>query len=122
MNDVYYTPTKLTKNMLDNLVSNIKSDRNGEDLLCQVMIECNIELSAKITKEVVLDKDIFFVDDNYMIACFDDDVDEEVITEIAKNKPRFVVFKDSSMQSDAVSINIGEIFKIYSPDTRIKIL
>lgn len=122
MNDVYYDPQSIKKDILDYAADNIKSDRTGEDLLFQVMLELGIELSVPITKESIAGKDVISADGNYLIACFDDDVDEVLVTEIAKRKPYYAVFRDSSMSSDAVAINFGEIFKTYSPDTKTKVL
>lgn len=122
MNDVYYSPEKLTKNILDNLADNIKSDRSGEDLLVQVMLEHSIELSANITRENIDGKEIYSVDDGYMIACFDSDITDDIIINIAKKQPRLAVFRDKSMASDAVAINYSEIFKTYSPNTKIKVI
>ena len=122
MNDVFYNPQSLKKDILDYATDNIKSDRSGEDLLFQVMLELGIELSALISKDIIYGKEVFFVDDGYLIACFDQDVDENIVTTIAKCKPRHAVFRDSSMSSDSIAINFDEIFKTYSPYTVTKVL
>lgn len=122
MNDVFYDPQLLKKDILDYATDNIKSDRSGEDLLFQVMLELGIELSLPISKEIIDGKEIFSVDDDYLIACFDQDVDENVVAAIAKHKPRNAVFRDSSMSSDSIAINFNEIFKTYSPSTKTKVL
>lgn len=122
MNDIYYNPQSIKKDLLDYAADNIKSDRTGEDLFIQVMLELGIELSVPIVKEFIAGKEVISADGNYLIACFDDDVDEVLVTEIAKRKPYYAVFRDSSMSSDAVAINFGEIFKTYSPDTKTKVL
>ena len=122
MNDVFYDPQSLKKDILDYATDNIKSDRTGEDLLFQVMLELGIELSAPISKDTINSKEIFFVDSNYLIACFDQDIDDDIVTTIANRKPYYAVFRDSSMSSDAVAINFNEIFKTYSPNTITKVL
>lgn len=122
MNDVFYNPQSLKKDILDYAVDNIKSDRSSEDILIQVMLELGIELSSSITKENISDKDVFTVDNGYLIACFDQDVDDGLVRTIANRKPYYAVFRDSSMLSDAVSINFNEIFKTYSPNTKTKVL
>ena len=122
MNDVFYDPTATKKEILDYAAENIKSDRSGQDLLIQVMLELGIELSADIQEEKIADKTIFTVDGDYLIACFDSDVDDNLVTEIAKRQPRYAVFRDSSMSSDSVAINFGEIFKTFSPNTQTKVL
>ena len=122
MNDVFYDPQSLKKDILDYATDNIKSDRTGEDLLFQVMLELGIELSAPISKDTINSKEIFFVDSNYLIACFDQDIDDDIVTTIADRKPYYAVFRDSSMSSDAVAINFNEIFKTYSPNTITKVL
>ncbi|QHK17035.1 site-specific DNA-methyltransferase [Methanomassiliicoccaceae archaeon DOK] len=122
MNDVFYDPTATKKEILDYAAENIKSDRSGQDLLVQVMLELGIELSADIQEEKVAGKTVFSVDGDYLIACFDSDVDDGLVTEIAKRQPRYAVFRDSSMSSDSVAINFGEIFKTFSPNTQTKVL
>ena len=122
MNDVFYDPTATKKEILDYAAENIKSDRTGQDLLIQVMLELGIELSADIQEEKIAGKTVFTVDGNYLIACFDSDVDDGLVTEIAKRQPRYAVFRDSSMSSDSVAINFGEIFKTFSPNTQTKVL
>lgn len=122
MNDVFYDPSATKKSILDYAAENIKSDRSGQDLLIQVMLELGVELSADIREERVAGKTVFTVDGGYLVACFDPDVDDDLVTEIAKRQPRYAVFRDSSMSSDSVAINFGEIFKTFSPDTQTKVL
>ena len=122
MNDVYYTPDETDQRMLDGFVSNIKEDRTAEDLLFQVMLDLGVLLSAKIIVEDIGGKRVFNVDDNYLIACFDEDVDENVIMEAAKKKPTYFVMRDSSLVNDSVSVNFDQIFARYSPDTVRKVL
>ena len=120
MNDVYYTPQQF--NMQDLFEENIKPDRTAEDLLFQVMLEHGIELSAKIETKQVNGKKVHFVDENYLITCFDADVNESTITEIAKLNPIYFVMRDSSANNDNVIDNFEQIFRHYSPETTCKII
>lgn len=120
MKDVYYTPSQFT---IDDLFDeNIKPDRTGEDLLFQVMLELGVELSAKIEIQQINGKTVHFVDDNFLIACFDKDVNESTITEIAKLNPIYFVMRDSSANNDNVIDNFDQIFRHYSPKTTCKII
>lgn len=120
MEDVYYTPEAFDASKL--FVDNVKEKRSSEDLLFQVMLDLGVELSAKIESKKVAGKEVYFVDDNYLIACFDEDVNETTITEIAKMKPVYFVMRDSSMSSDNVADNFDQIFQHYSKDTVRRIL
>lgn len=122
MKDVYYNPEDFYSYFLDNLVDNIKEDRTPEDLLFQVMLDLGILLSSKIEESVIGGKKVFNVENNYFIACFDENVTEDVITEIAKHKPYYFVMRDSSMANDSVATNFEQIFASYSPDTIRKVL
>ena len=120
MEDVYYTPQEFTMQSL--FTENVKADRTGEDLLFQVMLDLGIELSAKIEKQKIAGKDVYRVDDNYLVACFDKDVNEAVITEIAKMHPVYFVMRDASAANDNVIDNFEQLFEAYSKDTVRKIL
>ena len=120
MNEVYYTPEEFDVNSLFN--ENIKSDRTEEDLLFQVMLDLGVELSAKIEKSEVAGKTVWSVSDGYLLACFDEDVNESAIIAIAKQKPIYFVMRDSSLASDNVADNFDQIFEEYSKDTIRKIL
>ncbi len=122
MKDVFYRPDELEQNMLDKLESNIKEDRNSLDLLTQVMLEVGLELSLPIETKKIRGKEVHFVAGNSLVACFDEDVDEELIKEIAQIKPLKVVFRDNSFSSCPEKINLEEIFKGISPDTDIRVL
>lgn len=122
MKDVYYKPEETTRTLLDMLEDNIKEDRSPLDLLFQVMLDLGHELSAKIEEKTVEGKQIFAVDDNDIIACFDDDITEKVVTEIAKLKPLYAVFRDSGMASDSAHTNFEQIFAAYSPNTIRKVI
>ena len=108
--------------MLDSLVSNIKEDRTPEDLLFQVMLDLGIELSAKIDEHTVNGKTYYAVNGNDIIACFDDNIDNDVIPAIAKQFPLYAVFKDKSFATDSVGINNEQLFKTYSPSTVVKVV
>ena len=120
MEDVYYTPQEFVLQSLFN--ENVKADRTNEDLLFQVMLDLGIELSAKIESKQIAGKNVHFVDDNYLVACFDRDVNESTITEIAKLQPIYFVMRDASAANDNVIDNFEQIFKHYSPDTNCRII
>lgn len=120
MEDVYYTPQEFTMQSLFN--ENVKADRTGEDLLFQIMLDFGIELSAKIETQQIAGKTVYLVDDNYLIACFDRDVTEAAITEIAKLHPIYFVMRDASAANDNVIDNFEQLFEVYSKDTVRKIL
>ena len=120
MEDVYYTPQEFTMQSLFN--ENVKADRTGEDLLFQVMLDLGIELSAKIETRQIAGKTVYFVDGNYLAACFDQNVNETAITEIAKLYPVYFVMRDASAVNDNVIDNFEQIFRHYSPDTTCKII
>ncbi len=122
MKDVYYTPDEYTSDMFDMLTDNIKEDRTPQDLLFQVMLDMGVLLSSKIEQADIAGKKVFNVADNFLIACFDDDVTEETITAIAKQKPHYFVMRDSSLANDSVATNFDQIFATYSPDTIRKVL
>ena len=122
MKNVYYNPAEYEPSLFTNLEDNIKEDRTSEDLLFQVMLDLGVLLSSKIQETTIAGKKVFNVEDNYLIACFDDNVTEEVITEIAKQKPYYFVMRDSSMANDSVATNFEQIFAAYSPDTVRKVL
>lgn len=126
MKEVYYNPAEYEVSLFSSLEDNIKEDRTPEDLLFQVMLDLGILLSSKIqvrSEEVGMRSYSYFdVEDGYLIACFDKNIDEEVITAIAKQKPYYFVMRDSSMANDSVATNFDQIFATYSPDTVRKVL
>ncbi|WP_336017661.1 site-specific DNA-methyltransferase [Fusobacterium polymorphum] len=122
MEDVYYKPEEFTQENLKMFESNIKKDRSGEDLLFQVMLDLGIELSNKIKEKFIQNNKIYDVGENFLIACFDENITEEVVTEIAKLKPFFAIFKEGNNLTDNTLINFEEIFKTYSPDTKRRVL
>ena len=122
MKDVYYNPDEFQPNLLDSLADNIKEDRTAEDLLFQVMLDLGILLSSKIEESIIGGKKVFNVENNHLIACFDENVAEETITAIAKQKPHYFVMRDSSMANDSVATNFEQIFATYSANTIRKVL
>lgn len=120
MEDIYYSPEDLHKQ--DLFKDNVKPDRTAEDLLFQVMLDLGVELSCKITTKEINGKTVYYVNENYLVACFDQDLTEETITQIAKEKPYYFVMRDSGFASDSVSTNFEQIFTTYSPDTVRKVL
>ena len=122
MKDVYYNPADYETTLFSSLEDNIKDDRTPEDLLFQVMLDLGVLLSSKIEETSIVGKKVFNVEDNYLIACFDENITDEVVTEIAKQKPYYFVMRDSSMANDSVATNFEQIFAAYSPDTVRKVL
>ena len=125
MADVYYTPadTPIQATLaFDALVDNIREGRTAEDLLFQVLPECNLPLSSKIETREIHGKKVFVVEDGYLMACFDNDINEAVITAIAKEKPYYFVMCDRSIATDNVADNFDQIFNAYSKETVRRIL
>ena len=122
MKDVYYKPEEYSQIMLGDMQDNIKPDRTALDLLFQVMLELGKPLSAKITQKVIAGKSVYNVDDGDLVACFEDNITAEIVTEIAKAKPLYAVFRDSGLSSDSVAANFEQIFATYSPNTKRKVL
>ena len=122
MKDVYYNPADYDFSLFETLADNIKEDRTPEDLLFQVMLDLGILFSSKIEETTIGGKKVFNVADGFLYACFDENVTEDVITEIAKKQPYYFVMRDSSMASDSVATNFEQIFNTYSPDTVRKVL
>lgn len=122
MQDVYYSPADTTQSNIFNLVDNVKEDRTPEDLLFQVMLELGATLDSKIDTTSIEGKQIFNVEDNYLVACFERDIDDEVVTAIAKMQPQYAVLRDTSMATDSTATNFEQIFKTYAPDTVTKVL
>ena len=122
MADVYYTPDAFDKNNPKLFVDNIKPDRTAEDLLFQVMLDWGVDLALPIARESIQGKEVFFVDDNALVACFDAQggIDEDFVKVLAKYQPLRVVFRDAGFKNDAVKINVEQIFKLLSPSTEVK--
>ena len=122
MADVYYTPDTMKQDDLVAHTDNIKADRKPEDLLFQVLVDWGVDLALPITQEKIAKKMVFFVDGNALAACFETNITEELVKDLAKRKPLRAVFRDSSYGSDSVKINVEQIFKLISPSTEIKSL
>jgi adenine-specific DNA-methyltransferase len=122
MTDVYYSTGEYDQTMLDQLVSNIKPDRTDLDLLFGCLLEWGLPLSMPYTSEQIEGCTVHTYNDGDLIACFDEDIPDTVIKEIAKRQPLRAVFRDSSFADSPAKINVGEIFKMLAPDTRVKVL
>ena len=122
MEDIYYSPKDISQATLFSQVDNVKPDRTGEDLLFQVMLELGATLDSKIESTTVAGKTIYNVAENYLVACFDQDVSDDVVKAIAQIQPMYAVLRDTSMKSDATATNFEQIFKTYSPETVTRIL
>lgn len=122
MKDVYYAPAQTEQSLLDLLSDNIKEDRTPEDLLFQVMLDLGVSLSSKIEREIVDGKEVFNVEDGFLIACFDKNINEETVKAIANKDPYYAMFRDSSMANDSVATNFEQIFESISPQTVRKVI
>ena len=122
MKDVYYRPNDFKQGQMEMFADNIKEDRTSEDLLFQVMLDLGILLSSKIQMRKTKTYTYYDVADGYLIACFDKNITDEIVTEIAKQKPYYAVFRDSGIASDSVMTNFEQIFETYSPKTQRKVL
>lgn len=122
MLDVFYEPQEVKQQDLFGMADNIKSDRTPEDLLFQVMLELGVMLDSKIVESTFAGKKMFNVADGFLLACFDKDVNDAVITDMAKQQPAYAVLRDSSYADDSTATNFEQIFKTYSPNTIIKAL
>ena len=122
MADVYYTPDAIDQKNLQLFTDNIKPDRKPEDLLFQVLLDWGVDLSLPIRKETIQSKTVFFVNEPPydLVACFDTGVNEGLVKELARFEPLRVVFRDTGFVSDAVKINVEQIFKQLSPGTEVK--
>ena len=120
MKDVYYAPDAVKQDQLELLTDNIKEERTPEDLLFQVLVDWGVDLALPITQETIAKNTVFFVDGNALAACFDPNITEEMVKELAKKKPLRAVFRDSSFANDSAKINVEQIFKLLSPTTELK--
>ncbi len=120
MKDVYYRPDELKQSDLLDMVDNVKEGRTAEDLLFQVLVDWGVDLTLPIRRETVQGNTVFFVDDNALVACFDRGITEGLVKELAGHEPLRVVFRDNGFVSDAVKINVEQIFRQLSPSTDVK--
>ena len=122
MKDVYYLPTELKQNQLDLFESNTKDDRTSEDLLTQVILDLGLTLDLKIEEKKILNNNVYFVEENSLVACFDNEININIIDEICKCEPLKIVFKESSFKTDSDKINTFERIKKLSNETEICII
>lgn len=122
MKNIYYNPSDYDQDMMNLFADNIKMDRTPVDLLIQVMLDLGILISSKIEKTVIFGKEVFSVANGYLLACFDKDITDEVVRNIAEKHPYYAVFRDYSMATDSVAVNFDQIFNTYSPKTIRKVL
>jgi adenine-specific DNA-methyltransferase len=122
MKDVYYAAGDYSQDLVSMLESNVKPDRTDLDLLFGCLLEWGLPLSLPYTSETIEDCTVHTYNDGDQIACFDENVPETVIKTIAKRQPLRAVFRDSSFVSSPEKINVGEIFKLLAPDTRVKVI
>ena len=122
MTDVYYTPAETSQQMLLGFESNIKPDRTDLDLLFGCLLDWGLPLSMPYKSEQIEGVTVHTYNDGDLIACFDKDISENAVKEIAKRKPLRVVFRDDSFADSPAKINVEEIFKLLSPDTRVKVI
>lgn len=122
MKNVYYEPTEITQEQLDMFATNIKEDRTGEDLLTQVILDLGLTLDLKIEEKNICKNKVYFVEDNKLVACFDDTIETKTIDKMLEDKPSKVIFKDSSFERDTEKINVSERIKKLSVETQIIVI
>lgn len=122
MNDVYYTANDYSQNLLTMLESNVKANRTDLDLLFGCLLEWGLPLSMPYKSEAISGRTVHNYNDGDLFACFDENIPDSVIKEIARRQPLRVVFRDSSFNNSPAKINVSEIFKMLSPDTNIKVI
>lgn len=122
MNDVYYSADEYTQDLLSMLESNVKTDRTDLDLLFGCLLEWGLPLSMPYTSEEIEGCKVHTYNEGDLIACFDENIPDSVVKEIAKRQPLRAVFRDSSFKGSPSKINVGEIFKMLAPDTRVKVI
>ncbi len=120
MKEVYYSPDEQAQGDLLGQIGNIKEDRTSEDLVFSVLLDWGVDIALPIRREVIKSKEVFFVDQNALAACFDVGLNEDFVKELARRKPLRAVFRDASFGSDDVKINVGQIFKLISPETEVR--
>jgi len=120
MKDVYFSPDNTSQEDIFDLASNIKDDRTNEDLLFMVLLDWGIDLSVKIERREVAGKTVYFADDNFLAACFEDNLDEDFVKALVMQQPLKVVLRDSGFASSSVKINVEQIFK--QADIEVKVI
>ncbi|EFM90136.1 type III restriction-modification system methyltransferase [Actinobacillus pleuropneumoniae] len=122
MADIYYNPQQIKQGDLFSQVEHIKADRTEEDLLFQVLLDWGVDLTLPIEKRVLNGKNVYFVDGNALVACFDKAIDEGIIQEIAKHQPLRSVFRDDGFVSDTAKINADQLFKQLAPHSELRVI
>ena len=122
MRDVYYSASEYSQDLLSSLESNVKPDRSDLDLLFGCLLERGLPLSLPYSCKKIGECTVHNYNDGDLIACFDENIPESVIKEIAKKRPLRAVFRDSSFANSPSKINVAEIFKLLAPDTRVKVI
>jgi adenine-specific DNA-methyltransferase len=122
MKDVYYAAGDYTQDLVSMLESNVKPDRTDLDLLFGCLLDWGLPLSLPYTSETIDGCIVHIYNDGDLIACFDENEPESVIKTIAKRQPLRAVFRDTSFANSPAKINVGEIFKLLAPDTRVKVI
>ena len=122
MKDVYYAPTDLQQAQLNMFESNIKEDRTAEDLLTQVILDLGLTLDLSIEERKIINNKVYFVENNSLVACFDDTIDINIVDEICKCNPLKIVFKESSFKTDSDKINVFERIKKISQETEVNVI
>jgi adenine-specific DNA-methyltransferase len=122
MNDVYYAPDNYTQELLFKTEDNIKSDRTDMDLLYGCLLDWGLPLSMPHTHEKIDGFTVHTYNDGDLIACFEKNISEKAIREIASRKPLRAVFRDEGFISSPQKINVFEIFKLLAPNTSVKVI
>ena len=122
MNDIYYSADRYSQGMVAAMESNIKPDRTDLDLLFGCVLDWGLPLSLPYTSEEISGVMVHTYNEGDLIACFDENIPENVVKEIAKRQPLRAVFRDSSFANSPAKINVSEIFKAVAPDTSVKVI
>ena len=122
MKDVYYKPNDLEQAQLNLFETNVKDDRTNEDLLTQIILDLGSTLDLKIEEKNILSNKIYYVAENSLVACFDKNIDINIIDEICKCKPLRIVFKEECFNTDNLKINVQEKIKKLSPESEVYVL
>ncbi len=120
--DVFATADDTSQESLDMFASNIASDRSGEDLLFQVLLEWGLELSLPIERSEVDGHEVFDVNEGALVACFDTELSDGVIEALAQKQPLRIVFRDDAFADDAARINAEQTIQQIAPDTEVRVL
>lgn len=120
--EVYNVPSQLKQELLPLSTNSLKPDRSDEDLLYQVLVDWGVDLAVPISRREVNNRTVFFVDGNALVACFDNNIDELLVRELAYLRPLRVIFRDGGYTNDSMKINVEQIFKLLSPETEVRSL